>query len=76
MHVDIDYYKADVVKVNNVTEDLGEPLTYHPEIPPLDSFSTMVNVSQDVSINSTFPAVNFNNWETNFNEKHIKSFSS
>ena len=61
-HLDVDYYRAEVVPVKNAKADLGEPLVYHPPIPALESFKQHLNVQQDASINSAFPLVNFNNW--------------
>jgi hypothetical protein len=61
-HLDVDYYRAEVVPVKNAKADLGEPLVYHPPIPALESFKQHLKVNQDASINSAFPLVNFNNW--------------
>jgi hypothetical protein len=61
-HLDVDYYRAEVVPVKNAKADLGEPLIYHPPIPALESFKQHLKVNQDASINSAFPLVNFNNW--------------
>ncbi|WP_127023998.1 hypothetical protein [Rheinheimera mangrovi] len=61
-HLDVDYYRAEVVPVKNAKADLGEPLVYHPPIPALESFKQHLKVNQDTSINSAFPLVNFNNW--------------
>lgn len=61
-HLDVDYYRAEVVPVKNAKADLGEPLIYHPPIPALESFNQHLKVNQDASINSAFPLVNFNNW--------------
>lgn len=61
-YLDVDYYRAEVVKVKNAKPDLGEPLVYHPPIPPLDTFKQHVNVAHDASINAAFSTVNFNNW--------------
>jgi hypothetical protein len=61
-HLDVDYYRAEVVPVKNAKADLGEPLVYHPPVPALESFKQHLKVNQDASINSAFPLVNFNNW--------------
>src|SRR6478609_5570370 len=37
-YLDVDYYRAEVVKVKNAKPDVGEPLVYHPPIPALDTF--------------------------------------
>ena len=61
-YLDVDYYRAEVVKVKNAKPDVGEPLVYHPPIPPLDTFKQHVKVAHDATINAAFPTVNFNNW--------------
>ncbi len=63
-YLDIDYYRAEVVKVKNAKPDVGEPLVYHPPIPFLDTFKQNVKVKHDAVINSAFPMVNFNNWQS------------
>lgn len=63
-YLDIDYYRAEVVKVKNAKPDVGEPLVYHPPIPALDTFKQHVKVKHDAVINSAFPTVNFNNWQS------------
>ena len=63
-YLDIDYYRAQVVKVKDAKPDMGEPLIYHPPVPPLDTFNQHISVKHDAVINSAFPAVNFNNWQS------------
>jgi hypothetical protein len=61
-NVDLDYYKADVVRPEKSGPDLGEPLIYHPPIAAPSSFKHHVPVTHDSIINSDFPDVNFNDW--------------
>jgi len=61
-HVDVDYYRADIVKVAAAGPDKGEPLPYHPPIPNTDTFSHHLDVTHDSVINSDFPDINFNDW--------------
>ncbi len=63
-YLDIDYYRAEVVKVKNAKPDVGEPLVYHPPTPSLDTFKQQVKVKHDAAISSVFPKVNFNNWKS------------
>jgi hypothetical protein len=63
-YLDIDYYRAEVVKVKGAKPDVGEPLVYHPPVAPLDTFKQNVKVKHDAVINSAFPLVNFNNWQS------------
>src|SRR5690554_750961 len=63
-YLDIDYYRAQVVKVKDAKPDMGEPLVYHPPVPPLNTFKQHIRVQHDAVINSAFPAVNFNNWQS------------
>jgi hypothetical protein len=60
--VDVDYYRADVVRRDRAGPDKGEPLIYHPPIPALNSFTHHVDVAHDSVINSDFPEVNFDDW--------------
>ncbi len=63
-YLDVDYYRAEVVKVKKAKPDLGEPLVYHPPVPALDSFKQHLTVKHDATINAAFPLVNFNNWKS------------
>ena len=63
-YLDVDYFRAEVVSVKNAKPDVGEPLVYHPPIPSLETFKHHVNVTQDSTVNSAFPLVNFNNWKS------------
>ena len=60
--VDVDYYKADVVKREAAGPDKGEPLVYHPPIPATSSFAHHLDVSHDSIVDIDFPEVNFNDW--------------
>jgi hypothetical protein len=61
-HVDIDYYRADVVRRDEAGPDKGEPLVYHPEVPDVGTFGHHLGVAHDSVINTDFPEVNFNDW--------------
>lgn len=61
-YADLDYFRADIINVNQALPDRGEPLPYHPPVPDINTFSNHHNVTQDGLINSVFPDVNFNNW--------------
>lgn len=61
-HVDIDYYRADVVRPGDAGPDLGEPLVYHPDVPPVAVFAHHPGVTHDSVLNKHFPDVNFNDW--------------
>ena len=61
-YVDVDYYRADIININEVEPDKGEPLTYHPEVANLNTFSNHLEVAHDGLINTDFPDVNFNDW--------------
>ncbi|MDQ8200698.1 hypothetical protein QEH56_21200 [Pelagicoccus enzymogenes] len=62
-HMDVDYYKADIVKAAEAGPDLGEPLLYHPPIPPIDSFAHHLSVAEDGMLNLRFPDVSFGAWQ-------------
>ncbi|HDQ43942.1 MAG TPA: hypothetical protein ENN17_00390 [bacterium] len=60
--VDVDYYRADVVVASLSGPDKGEPVPYHPPIPPVHTFLIHLNVTQDCLINSDFPDINLYDW--------------
>jgi hypothetical protein len=59
--VDLDYYRADVVRRGS-TKDVGEPLIYHPAVRDPATFTHHLGVTHDSVINLDFPTVNFNDW--------------
>lgn len=61
-HLDIDSYRADVVRRDAAAPDLGEPLVYHPPVRDPATFAHHLAVAHDSLIHSDFPDVNFNNW--------------
>jgi hypothetical protein len=61
-HLDIDYYRADVVRRDEAGPDLGEPLVYHPPVPDVKTFAHHLGATHDSVINADFPDVNFNDW--------------
>lgn len=60
--VDVDYYRADVVRRDEAGPDLGEPLIYHPPVPPAAGFTHHVPVTHDSVIRADYPDINFNDW--------------
>ncbi len=60
--VDLDYFRADVVRRDQAGPDLGEPLVYHPPVPEPSTFALHLPVAHDSQIHSDFPGVNFNDW--------------
>lgn len=64
-YVDLDYYRAKIVKVADAKPDTGEPLVYHPLVPALEKFKQHEKVAHDAMINEHFPEVNFRDWESN-----------
>ncbi|MFW6353080.1 MAG: hypothetical protein ACOC3I_01710 [Verrucomicrobiota bacterium] len=61
-HVDVDRYTAEIVDASAVGPDLGEPLVYHPPVPPPEAFAQHLLVAADSLIQQDFPSVNFNDW--------------
>ncbi|MGA8264280.1 MAG: hypothetical protein WB779_07560 [Ignavibacteriaceae bacterium] len=61
-YADLDYYRADIVNVNEVGPDKGVLVPYHPPIPEVNTFSNHLDVAGDCLINTDYPNVNFNNW--------------
>lgn len=60
--VDVDYYKAEVVRRDEAGPDKGEPLIYHPPIPDIKSFNHHLPVAHDSVVHLDFPEVNLNDW--------------
>ena len=61
--VDLDYFKADIVKVDSIGPDNGVQVPYHPPVPALDKFSHHLKVTHDAMIDIEYPDVNFNDWQ-------------
>ena len=62
--VDIDYIKVDVVNKEEIKNDLGAKLPYHPPVATPESFKFHVQVKQDAVIDQDYPDLNFNDWES------------
>lgn len=62
--VDLDYYKVEVVDVNNEQRQYGIDLPYHPPIPDLSIFNKSIIVEQDAIISKKFFDMNFKKWST------------
>ncbi len=60
--VDIDYYRADVVRRDAAAPDVGEPLVYHPPVADPASFMHHPGASHDSVVHASYPRVNFNDW--------------
>jgi hypothetical protein len=60
--LDVDYYRADVVRRDSAGPDLGEPLVYHPPLRDPATFAEHLPATHDSVIHSEFPEVNFNDW--------------
>lgn len=62
-HVDVDYYRADVVRRDKAKPDVGEPLMYHPPVRDVAEYAHHVSVAEDSVVDTQFPDVNFNDWQ-------------
>jgi hypothetical protein len=60
-HLDIDYYRADVVR-RDTAPDVGEPLVYHPTPAEPATLANHLDVTHDSIVRLDFPTVNFNDW--------------
>jgi hypothetical protein len=62
--VDVDYMRADVVALDSVTPDLGEPLVYQP--PPAHAdpaqYAVRLAAAQSAIVDEQFPEINFAGW--------------
>lgn len=63
--VDLDYFKVDIVNIDSIGEDLGNPLQYHPSVPHIETFKHHLPVAHDAMIDLKYPDENFNNWHVN-----------
>lgn len=63
-HTDIDYLKVDIVNIDSAGPDKGVQVPYHPPVPPVNSFTNHIPVSQDAIIDINFTDTNFKNWST------------
>ncbi len=63
--VDIDYYKADIVKTDSIGSDLGNPIPYRPPMPPVKTLKYHIPVLQDAMIDLKYPDEKFNEWHVN-----------
>lgn len=61
--LDVDYYRARVVRAEEAPDDLGEPLVYHPPAPEPEHFDQAVAPAGDVILNANYPEVNFHGWQ-------------
>mgnify|MGYP006277095923 CR=1 FL=1 len=60
--LDVDYVKAFIVDPGRVDADKGNPISYRPEIPDLDSYEHELGVRQDAVIDQLHPGQNFSSW--------------
>ncbi len=60
--VDIDYYKADVVKAADAGPDSPLAVPYRPPIPPLNAFTEKVRAVATGTVDLQYPEVNFDGW--------------
>ena len=61
-YVDLDYYHAEVINVDEAGPNKGIAIPYHPPIPHVNTFQNHPNVGNDCLINSDYPKINFNDW--------------
>lgn len=74
-HIDLDYYRADIININQSEPDKGEPLVYHPPIPDTGVFSKHLKVTHNALINADFPEVNFNDWHTKERTRNVRTLT-
>jgi len=64
-HIDVDYFKVDIVNVDSIGPDEGVKLPYHPSIDDVNKFDYHIPVAQDAMIDLYYTDMNFNNWSAN-----------
>ena len=60
--VDVDYFKVQIVNVDTVSPEKGNPLPYRPPVPSPDKFKYHLSVAQDAMLDENFPDENYNQW--------------
>ncbi len=61
-HVDLDYFRVDIVKADSAGPDKGTLVPYHPQVPDPISFPLHVPATQDCIVDTQYPLMNFNDW--------------
>ncbi len=64
-HVDIDYFRVDIVNTDTIGPDEGVQVPYHPPIPDISTFAYHVPVAQDAMIDLEYHDMNFGDWIAN-----------
>ena len=62
-HIEIDYFKVDVVNRDKIGKDLGTQLPYHPMVADPETFTHHIKVSHDAMIDMEYPDMNFASWQ-------------
>jgi hypothetical protein len=73
--LDVDYIEVSVVDPRKSGPDLGAPLSYRPQIPPLASYSNKLPVLEDAIVDSAYPWVNFKTWTDMSDGEHSPALS-
>jgi len=63
-HVDLEYFKVDIVDVDSAGPDHGVQVPYHPPIADPSSFSSHLPVDHDAMIDLQYPELKFGNWSS------------
>jgi len=61
-HVDVDYFKVDIVNLDSVGPDQGVHVPYHPSVPDARTFAFHIPVVQDATIDQEYTGLNFDDW--------------
>jgi hypothetical protein len=73
--VQVDYFKVNVVNIDTVGPELGNPVPYNPPIPNLSSFNHKVEVAHDAVVDLRHPNENFNNWYSSSGKRKIPALT-
>jgi hypothetical protein len=63
-YIKVDFIKVEVVDNNQIENDLGNPQLYHPDPPPILTFSNHLSAEENAVISSNFKDLNFSSWST------------
>jgi hypothetical protein len=60
--VDVDYLRVDIVDTAKAGPDKGVAVAYHPPLPDVNTFANVIKVSQDCTLDTQYPEMNFDDW--------------
>jgi hypothetical protein len=66
-HVDVNYFRVDIVNVASAGPDKGVAIPYRPPLADPNTFANEIKAIQDSTIDLQYPDMNFNSWSMLYN---------